>query len=262
MRRLLQDSSIKGRLIRISLLTSLAAFLLATGLLMAFELLEFRRSSVDRLTVQAKIIGNNSTASLVFNDPKAAEEILGALRAAPNIVYAVIYSKEGRMFAYYLREGSVDRFSPPPPQDAGHHFGKNDLTLYDGIVLDGETIGTICIRSDLKELYSQLRGIAGISLVIAFICLSIGFVGLLRLHRVIIRPIQDLASLMLMVSKEKNYAVRTSIHRQDELGSLARASTRCWPRFKIGMGSLSRTVNTSKSRWSCAQGSLPALTNG
>ena len=76
MMRLFRDSSIKGKLIQISLLTSLVALLLSTGLLITYGLLEFRRSSIDHLTVQANIIGNNSTASLMFNDPKAEEEIL------------------------------------------------------------------------------------------------------------------------------------------------------------------------------------------
>ncbi len=221
MMRLFRDSSIKGKLIQISLLTSLVSLLLSTGLLITYGLLEFQRSSIDHLTVQANIIGNNSTASLVFNDPKAEEEILGALRAAPNIVYAVIYTKEGRIFAHYLREKAVDRFSPPLPQKEGHHFGMNHLMLFQPIILDGETIGTICIQSDLRELYSHLRGFAGISLIIAIISLSAGFLGLLKLHRVIIKPIQDLVRLMLTVSKEKNYSVRASIHRQDELGSLS-----------------------------------------
>jgi len=156
----------------------------------------------------------------MFNDPKAEEEILGALRAAPNIVYAVIYTKEGRMFANYLREKAVDRFSPPLPQEDGHHFGMNHLMLFQRIIMDGETIGTICIQSDLRELYSHLRGFAGISLIIAIISLSAGFLGLLKLHRVIIKPIEGLVRLMLTVSKGKNYSVRAPIHRQDELGSL------------------------------------------
>jgi len=219
--RLMQGSSIKRKLMLINLLTSMAVLLLASMVLIIDELIAFRRSLVDDLRAQARIIGSNSTAALVFNDQKAAEETLSALSNAPNIVYAIIYTKDGRVFAKYFRKDVKGDLLPPKPQENGHHFGIDHLTLFQRIVLDGETIGTIYIQSDLKELYSRLIWYGSIVIIVMVASLLFAFLLLSKLQQAITKPILDLVRLMRTISQGKDYSVRAVIHSQDELGSLA-----------------------------------------
>src|SRR3990172_2735546 len=98
-----KHKSIKQQLISISLLTTTVALLLTGIILIVNETIAFRSSLVNNLTAQSKIIGNNSTAAIAFNDYQAAEETLSALKAIPNVVYAMIYAQDGIVFARYNR---------------------------------------------------------------------------------------------------------------------------------------------------------------
>jgi PAS domain S-box-containing protein len=217
---LFRDISIKRKLILISLFTTGVVLFLAGTVLITDEVIDSRRSMIKDLTVQAEIIGSNSTAALSFKDQKAAEEILSALRAAPDIMYAIIYTKDGKVFARYQRDGMKEDILPPLPQEDSHRFGMNHLSLFHRIVLDYNTIGTIYIQSDLKEFKSRLKRGAGITIVIMFISLCVAFLLLSKLQQTITNPILELVRVMHTISKGKDYSVRMPILSRDEMGSL------------------------------------------
>ena len=66
--------------------TTTAALLLAAIGIVTFDTFFFRRSLKRDLSALARIIADNSTAALAFNDPRAASETLAALRARPHLV--------------------------------------------------------------------------------------------------------------------------------------------------------------------------------
>jgi hypothetical protein len=53
------------------------------------------------LSTLAAIIGDRSTAALIFDNKSDAEETLGALVAKRHIRAAGLYGKDGRLFAQY-----------------------------------------------------------------------------------------------------------------------------------------------------------------
>jgi PAS domain S-box-containing protein len=205
----------------ISLLSTGVAFFIISTVLIISELIAFRHSLVNELSIQARIIGNNSTAALVFNDPKAAEDILAAMGAAKNIISAVIFTKDDRIFAKYVRHKKEGNFSPGSLQDEGHHFGTDHLVLRQRIILDGETIGKIQIRSDLTQLYFRLIRFGITVFLVMSASLLVAFLLLSKLQKALTGPIIDLVKLTQTISKEKRYSLRTPVHNQDELGSLA-----------------------------------------
>src|SRR5207248_1846947 len=91
------------------------ALLCACASFVTYEVNVFRKEMVHHLETLADIIGNNSTAALDFNDEKSAQETLAALKAERNIVAACIYTKDGRVFARYVRENSRSASVPPRP---------------------------------------------------------------------------------------------------------------------------------------------------
>lgn len=211
---------IKHKLIIINLFTTGVAFLLVGAALIISEYVSFKDSLLYNLTAQAKILANNSTAPLTFNDEKAAGETLSALKASPNIECAIIYGKDGKVFADYCRVGAE---SPPPPAPRvdNYSFTDNHLNVFQRIVLDRETIGMIYIRSDLEQLYSLMIRHGAIAAVTIAIVFGIALVLLSHLQKAITEPIFNLAQLMHLVSRDKNYALKADIYSEDEIGSLA-----------------------------------------
>src|SRR2546426_1768798 len=215
-----RDVSIKQKLILILMLTSSVALLLVCTAFVAYETITFRRSMVRDLSILAQIIGANTTAALTFNDQVSAEETMAALRAERHIVSACIYSKDGKVFARYGRDGNKRAFTPPEPRGDSHQFSDGHLSLFHRIVLDGETIGTAFIRSDLQEMYSRLGRYAAIVLSVALASSIVALLLSSKLQRVISEPILSLAHTARTVSAERDYSVRVQKRSGDEIGML------------------------------------------
>src|ERR1700732_5290705 len=100
-------NSITNKLTRMNMLVSGAALLIACAAFVAYDLVSFRESMAHNLAIQAQIAGSNCVSALLFNDPHSAENTLSALRAAPNIISAAIYTPDGATFAAYSRNAGA-----------------------------------------------------------------------------------------------------------------------------------------------------------
>ncbi|HTG01390.1 MAG TPA: ATP-binding protein [Nitrospirota bacterium] len=216
-----KSTSIKRKLLSIGLVTSGIALLSACVVFIFHEAWSFHSSRLDELTVQADMIGSNSTVALSFNNRRDAEEILNALVAAPSIVQAVIYRKDGNLFAVYHRRGTIDLPAPLTAPSAGHSFGVNQVILVRPILLDHERIGSIYIRSDLRDIYARMFWLAGIAVLAFVLSLLLAYFLLSRLQKMITAPMLELVNLTRAVSLGKDYSLRSTEVRDDEMGSLA-----------------------------------------
>src|SRR5688572_30574863 len=91
--------SLRGRIIAVVLSTTLVALTVMAASLVTYDLMTYERSRVNDLVTLANIIARASSPSLVFDDPKAAQENLALLRVRPTITAAAIYAREGTRFA-------------------------------------------------------------------------------------------------------------------------------------------------------------------
>ena len=215
-----RDLSIKQKLMAIILLTTSVSLLTAAAVIIADDLITLRSEMKRDLTTLSHLIGANSTAALVFNDPRGAEETLSALRAKRSVVAAAIYTKEGGVFATYVRDAESRPYTPPAPRVPGLHFEKDRLVIFDKIELEGETIGSLTLHSDLEEMYLHLKRDVLIVILVILISIFVAFVLSSFLQQVISHPIEKLALTARKVSVEKDYTVRVEPHGRDELGLL------------------------------------------
>src|SRR5712692_10283414 len=192
--RVFRGLSIRRKLTLIIMLTSCVALLLASVAFVIYDRITFRRAMARDLTVLANVIGTNSAASLTFNDPKSAQEVLGALSAEPHVIAACIYTHGGKAFATYLPGGAKkEDLLPPEPQAEGSRFEADHLVLSRQIIFDGEIIGTVHLVSDLREMHARLERQIYIVLVILLGAALVVFLLSIKLQRVISGPILDLA---------------------------------------------------------------------
>src|SRR5437870_13799448 len=122
--------SITAKLTKMNMLVSGAALLIACVAFVAYDRVTFRQAMVHNLSIQAQMAGSNSVSPLMFNDPQAAENTMSALKAAPNVVLAGIYTLDGRPFATYWRDGNgqtVTLPQMPPNQTEAHWFKDGQL---------------------------------------------------------------------------------------------------------------------------------------
>ena len=218
--RLLRDVPIQRKLTIISMLTSGLALLVAGLAFGAYEQVVFRGSMVDRLSITASMVADNSAAALTFNDPASAAATLKSLGADPHIVGAAIYDEKGKAFAVYRRAGWAGDFEAPTLEREGYRFDGGELRLFRAINLAGEHAGTVYIQRDLAELRARMWRYALIMLLVMAGASAAAMLLAAKLHTTISGPVSHLVHVVDTVTTQKNYAVRAAKQGNDELGSL------------------------------------------
>src|SRR5213080_926850 len=103
----LRNLSIKRKLTLMAMLTSSIALVLSSASFLIYDLISFRHLLSQDLMTQAEIIGYNSAAAMAFRDEAAATATLSALMAKEDVVAAVLYSPDGKIFAHYFPNGTA-----------------------------------------------------------------------------------------------------------------------------------------------------------
>jgi PAS domain S-box-containing protein len=220
--------SLSRKLTAMNMLVSAGALLLASVVFFGYELTTYRTNLIANRMTEAEIIGANSVSPLIFNDPKAVEGTLAALRASRHITYAAIYTVGGHFFAGYSRDQKPPRALPLPAFELGEEsrnwFEHGEFALLQTIQFQGKPVGVVYIRSDLGAIYDRLKGYGIILLAIMGMSL-IAALALSRLaQRAISAPIVNLANTARHISRDKDYSVRAAITRDhDEVALLIRA---------------------------------------
>jgi diguanylate cyclase (GGDEF)-like protein len=133
---------------------AVAGLVIAGLVLLMYQFVSLRSAVTDEARVQAGIIADNITASLMFHDRDAASEMLRPLRYAPNLVSATVYGSAGERFLDY----SPRKPAPPgwlarlAPRQAGL-FNVEAPVNYRGKVIGRVelTVSTAGMRAGLQR---------------------------------------------------------------------------------------------------------------
>jgi len=218
--RPLRHLSIRKKLTLMMMLTSIVALVLACGAFVSYELLTYRKTMARDLWVLADVIGTNSTAALTFNDPDAARDQVGALRAQQHVISACIYRKDGRPFASYQRPGGAGIECPAVAEAQGTQMHHDYLSVSRTVMLDREPIGSVTIRSDLDEMRARVRRYELLMLGVLALASLVALLLASRLEGLISGPVLALAAITRRVTQGRDYAVRAEKHGDDEVGDL------------------------------------------
>jgi PAS domain S-box-containing protein len=163
----------------------------------------------------------------LFSDAKSADKTLSALAAAPPIISADIYLPSGELFAAYSRDAGavVPPLSPlPPGRMETYRFTNSELSLARRIVFQGEALGVVYIRSDLREINESLQRYARIVSIVLLLALLAAMVLSSVFQGAITRPLVQLAEIARVVSREKKFSVRApAAATRDEVSVLVGA---------------------------------------
>ncbi|GEM_PF-326542 len=219
MNSIFRNLPLSHKLLSVIMVTCGGALLLACIVILLYDLLLYRQDMSAELSVQADIIGANSTMALAQHNPALANQTLQALRYQPSITKATIYTKDGRVFATYTSHLA----SPATPLlPRSKDFGRNflNLSLVREIMDAGDRVGTIVIEATLDKVLQRWMAFGAIVGGVLFASSLFAFLLSHRLQALISDPILRLTSLAQRVSSEKNYSLREAKTSQDEIGTL------------------------------------------
>ena len=220
--RILQNLSIRTKLIGIMLFVLLAGMVPGFSFIILNDIKELKEDMVRNLTMSARLTGEYCVTPLAFEDTGGAEEILRKLRTIPNIVSGCIHDNRGLAFAAYKRSDSanVQHLPHPPLQEISKGFKNDYLHVVEPIIYNDREYGTIYLRASTSllddkinnHLFTMLSVMAGMVLFSCFVAI--------RLQKVLSDPILKLADVTKKISGDGEYSIRLEKTGSDEISVL------------------------------------------
>ncbi|RFP19612.1 EAL domain-containing protein [Duganella sp. BJB475] len=183
---------------RSNLLVAGAALSVAALLLVVFQYFVLRDALLDDVQVQARIVGSNSSAALLFEDQRAAAETLAGLALSPVVESAAILDPRSVPLASYRRAGGA-----PPTVDealrAGRQvFSAGALEVLEPVAANGAVIGSVVLRATLAPLYRRLAAFAAYMLLVALASMALAWLLVSRMRATVRAAEQRLNYLALV----------------------------------------------------------------
>jgi signal transduction histidine kinase len=154
-----------------------AGFLLLLGVAMVVYGTEFYARQVTRdTTIQARIVASTVTAALAFDDAKAGQEYLNALKANPAIAMVAIYGSRGREFVGFSR----DRDTRPPPVVPGDEAttANDRLTVVVPVEEAGRRLGSVYLQTVIQPISQRLLEYGLIALLVIMTSVTVAGLGI------------------------------------------------------------------------------------
>ena len=176
---------------------------------------------IDTTRVQAKVLAENASAALAFDDTKAADDLLQSLRSSPDIRGAILYRGEGQVFASYHGKGYPALAIAPAETE--------DLIVRAGVLMLSQPVaatpvlkGRLMLAVSLARLYRQTGWQVAATLFAALLAFGASQRLLRTLNASLLEPLTGLIERMEQVSDHADYGVRAAPHRIVELDALGR----------------------------------------
>lgn len=215
------------------LVTSGLSLFVAGLAFVVFDVMSFRRATVDNLSTVARVVSENITAALAFVDHDAAHDTLNGLRGEPQIVSAMVLTHTGHLFAQYtsngvsyLSEASAQQKTLPwllslaSVDSEGFSFDEGGVVVYREVRHRGELLGFVVIRGNLVALWTRLYWSVMVLGGVLAIAWGVAYILAGRFRREISEPIIALEQAMLDFSRNHNDQAFLTRKDDDEVGRL------------------------------------------
>ena len=155
--------------------------LLISGLvLLVYQAITLRSALMADATVQADIIAENVSASILFDDVRSAQEMLHSLHKVRYVESAAIYTAQGKRFATYARLGLSERERSEAQlanvDNGNRRFSFEDVFVASRITQNGKALGSVVIVATTEQMTGQLLHFAVFILAASLCALWIAFV--------------------------------------------------------------------------------------
>lgn len=215
----LADLPIKKKITVAALISCVVSLSLTAVVVILLELRSLRSDLQGRLLGTSEILAANCLAPIIFDDYRALQDAVNAIKADQTVISAAVYSPEGETLAKYQRGPET----PPPPfrsKEGGVLIEEGYITVSHPIRLDAEAVGYLLILGDLSVIYTRLGDYSFVIFVVLLIAIVISFILSSQLGALVSRPIGYVAELARIVTKSNDYSLRVVRHTNDETGDL------------------------------------------
>jgi PAS domain S-box-containing protein len=223
MMRHLRNLRLKRKLMLVILLSCGASAVAATVALFVFQTATMRSSFQRDLDTLTEVLASQCAGPVMFRDASAARDVLGSLKARPEIVSGQIHLADGTLFAETVQDSPGQH----PPRSLGgwlKWLRPPELSAEHPVAWQDNQEGRLALKADYTRTYRDLTRLSlGFLSAVLIGSLGVGFLVSSVLQGVISVPITRLASTARKIAEEKDYSVRAASTGTDEVGALTEA---------------------------------------
>lgn len=133
------------------IVAAVAGLVIASVVLLAYQFVSLRNALTNEARVQAGIVADNITVSLMFGDREAAADMLRPLHFATDLMSATVYDSGGQRFVSYVPAGQAQ-----PVQDMA-----GTVSVEAPVAYRGRKIGRVELVMNMTSLRVELLRYAG-----------------------------------------------------------------------------------------------------
>lgn len=217
------SKSIRTKLILIILFVSIITVAIVGAARIAWDVKQARQGLVDKLSAVTGLIGDRSSAALIFDDPRLAQENLSSLKVIRHVVQACMYLPDGTILAKYQRD--KNSLSCPPVLHVKnmkeHKFESNRLHLAFNIQQGTQSLGWIHLDSDLSLIDDTLQNQVVFTTLALLAAIFITILLANWVQRLISGPIKSITKVAREIEEHGDHSIRATEKSSDEIGQLA-----------------------------------------
>lgn len=208
--------SIKKKLIRMSMTTSIVAVMLSGMVFLVSNIFLSHVQLIEDLKLSGKIISTRIGVGLAWEDKALTLQTLDDLKTKDSIVLACVYDAKKKLFVSYPENSTCPAF------ERSMHKNKDKLIrTVTEVLFNNHLEGYVYIVSDLRNVYQALPQYIIFTIVVTLCMLLIAYLIASRYQRNLFSPIEHLADTAAKVMKKNDFSLRAKKYDNDEIGDLS-----------------------------------------
>lgn len=174
---------------------------------------------------QARILAEMSTASLLFEQPQSANDILATLSESPDVQSAILFRQSDNKQIAFAKYGTEldDNITQPPGNTQNTEITDKFLHFSIPVQLQEQTLGSLYMQVSLLRIQNEVRNAATIAGAAILLALLITFWLARQLSNSLLSPIYQLRKVITAVTADQDYSQRVKDKFATELGELVDA---------------------------------------
>jgi two-component system, sensor histidine kinase len=220
--RLGATRSVRGKMMRIVVITTAIALLAAGAGMLTHDLSAYRDSWVADLDTQSSILATSTASALISGDETVANRNVNAVRWRSSLLVVALYTADGKLFASFVRPGEA---APPLQLQTvvrSSRVSGGSVELTAPIVADGQRLGTILLRAH-HDIGARALAYLGIFGLVTLLSMLVALLLSTALQKVITEPLDSMADVARQVTSKRDYSLRAHSSTDDEIGIVVEA---------------------------------------
>ena len=216
------ERSLRRKVMALVVATTVSALLLSALGLVIYDLQAYERQASADLNSQAEVLARAAAPALSFGDRRTAEADLSVMQVRQRVLAAALYSRDGQLFATYIKPGETVPPFPTRPGADGYVIEGGNLVLFRRVVENNEPVGTVYMRGAYNP-WERLRDYLTILVAVMIASLAVALLLSGWLQSAVTGPILEIARISREVMERRDYSLRVDKTTDDEIGQLVDA---------------------------------------